>query len=37
MTLSEVLLERAKANIAWDDKKFWHKISISSRAEKEKN
>jgi len=32
MTLSEVLLERAKANIAWDDKKFWHKISISSRA-----
>jgi len=32
MTLSEVLLERAKANIAWDDKKFWHKLSLSSRA-----
>lgn len=32
MTLSEILLERAKANIPWDDKKFWHKISLSSRA-----
>ena len=32
MTLSEVLLERAKANIAWDDRKFWHKLSLSSRA-----